>query len=313
MTLVITRVCNLGIVMVADSAEMVKNKIEFNGSEGYRWERRETPYQKLFGVDGTKVGISMWGAADIGSLKTNKWVEKFIKNDIIGDISVCDIANKLALRLNQEFEKFDNGVANKRTGFHVAGFDTNKHGIPVPSFYHVHNGHYKATYFKKRYFEFSPVEEVFNSENKTPDKIKSFKILRGKWYAEVDDNNPPLRRFIAHPDYIDARDLTTGRTTWNGDFVILFELFKDAFEGKMSIQDIQEYTGFSIPPELSSQAFQSIIAIKNAISLSQLAKSVVSLIKIIEKIHLSNGFPHIGSPIRVLTISKEGKEKFYMI
>jgi hypothetical protein len=326
MTLIITRVCSKGIIMAADSAEIVYF------SDG-TWERRNTPYKKLFYVEKANVGISIWGKSwlgPVGSIKTSKWIQKFVEDDMIKDMTIYEIASELAKRLNEVFDEFDNHVAPGRMGFHIAGFDANK----VPDFYHVHNGHYKAKYLKGKYFEVSPIEEVWKSENKSPDKIRSFYIRSNKWFfpirlneafdfqnqiskdqewfVEVDDKNPPLRRFKAYHDLDQSIIPEGGLTTWNGDFALLFEFFRGVVEDNSSIQNVITgilTTGFLIPSEYSSEIIQHVKTLYNPMSLSQAAESLRSLIKIIEKIYfLNRRLQTIGSPISILTLTEKGIE-----
>ena len=130
MTLVLTELSPLGIAMAADSAVTIQNM-----QTGYI---RVLPSAavKLQPIPYLNAGISCWGLGKIENKSTDDWIMQFI--DTHRNITTLgDFAVELAASLNAVLPPNTNG--DNRIGFHLAGYE-DFNGIPLPSFYHVHDG-----------------------------------------------------------------------------------------------------------------------------------------------------------------------------
>nr|WAH99905.1 MAG: hypothetical protein OI716_00660 [Candidatus Methanoperedens sp.]WAI00059.1 MAG: hypothetical protein OI720_00505 [Candidatus Methanoperedens sp.] len=268
MTLVITELSILGVAMVADTAVTIE-------------DRPYIGFQKLFKVPLINAGLSIWGddLADIRpDVDADIWLQDFIDNHVTKDMSLWNMAEKLAKKLNDTIGKrFIK--ENKRMGIHVAGFDI-KNGLRGPALYHVHNGHYQVGYG--------------NGEIIT-----------------IPNESPPIREFRAHDD-CNPKIYNKGEYTKrrNGDFAVYAYLnvdFKTIFE------NLQKETNFIFPYpstlEIRGEYLRFWVnTVKDIFRLSNLG-----IYRLSRRPPPMIDYTHIGGPVTVLTISEQGIKDYYTI
>jgi len=259
MTLVLSEVSSFVVAMAADSAVTFSNGRVYIGA------------QKLLPVYKLNAGISTWGLGNIGRIDSDVWLAKFIENDVTSSMSLWNMANKLAEKLNKDF----GGIIPERMGVHVAGFDE-KNGFRGPAFYHVHNGHYHVQY-------------------------------RNGKIEIVPDEYPPIREFRAHEDCPPTiYPIKKVHLTRNGDFAvfaILYEIINPLFN------NIQKMTSlnFPYPPSLASRGEYLRFWIETIVGIYRLSNARQRILPQ----PATAGDASIGGPITILTISKSGIESFY--
>ena len=260
MTLVLTEVSSFGVAMAADSA------VTFGSGRVY------VGGQKLLPIPQIDAGISIWGKGNINSNDADIWLQSFIENNISNGMTLWDAANVLADSLNNAF----GGVISERMGIHVGGFDQ-KDGIHGPSFYHIHNGHYRLEY-------------------------------RNGSVKEIPKEYPPIREFRAELDRPPAiySPSDTPKLTRNGDFSIfafLYDTINPLFK------DIQNKTGltFPYPAGLASRGEYLRFWIKTVTEIYRLSNARRRVLPQ----PVTAGDASIGGPVTVLTVSESGIESFY--
>jgi hypothetical protein len=245
--------------MAADSA------VTFPGGRVY------VGVQKLLPVYQINAGLSLWGRGDVNDIDADAWVQRFINNDVSSQMNLWEMANKLAMKLNEAF----GGVISQRMGIHVGGFDE-KDGIRGPAFYHIHNGHYRPGY-------------------------------RNGEYIEIPMEDPPIREFRAHddrpPTIYEPNDF---RLTRNGDFAVFAFLYDEITP---LFKDILKRTRLTFPYPSSLAARGEYLrfwinTIKEIYRLSNRRNRILPQ-------PATAGDASIGGPVTVLTISESGIESFY--
>lgn len=137
MTLVITRVGDAGIAMVADSMIAYQNKLtdELDARRSYQ--------QKLFKIPRIVAGASYWGTIGLiirdSTFRTfADWFRAHIS--VSNPQNLRHFAEDLAAKLNSECGQ--KPLPQKASmGVHVAGYQEWSDGTLRPTLYHVHNGH----------------------------------------------------------------------------------------------------------------------------------------------------------------------------
>jgi hypothetical protein len=259
MTLVLTEVSSFGVSMAADSA------VRFPSGRVYIGAQKLSPVSKI------DAGLSLWGRGDVNGVDADVWLQRFIENDVRNGMSLWNMANELAEKLNEAF----GGVISGRMGIHVGGFDE-KNGIRGPAFYHVHNGHYRIGF------------------------------VNGQ-VVELPEEDPPVREFRAHEDRAPAIYAESDfRITRNGDFAIfafLYDRINPLFNR------IQQIIGLSFPypPSLAARGEYLRFWISTVIEIYRLSNAR----KRILPQPATAGDASIGGPVSVLTISESGIESFY--
>ena len=264
MTLVLSELSSFGVAMAADSAVTFENKRN-NSSRVYIGAQKLLPVYKL------NAGIAVWGLGRINNTDSDVWLQKFIKNEVKPNMGLWNMANKLAEKLNEAFDR----IISERMGVHVAGFDT-KNGIKGPAFYHVHNGHYHVAY-------------------------------RNGKIENVPEENPAIREFRAHEDRPPATyQRNNFPLTRNGDFAVFALLHKEI---NPLLNNIESMTGlkFPYPSNLATRGEYLRFWINTIVGIYRLS----SARKRILTEPATAGDASIGGPITVLTISKSGIESFY--
>ena len=107
MTLVMTEVSTYGVAMAADSAVTFPDGRVYVGA------------QKLLPVPQINAGLSIWGRGSVNKSAADTWLQNFIQNDVTNEMTLLNMAETLANRLNNEF----GGPISDRMGIHVGGFD----------------------------------------------------------------------------------------------------------------------------------------------------------------------------------------------
>lgn len=259
MTLVLSELSSFGVAIATDSAVTFSNDRVYIGA------------QKLLPVYKLNAGIAVWGLGRINNTDSDVWLEKFIENEVKPNMSLWNMAKKLAEKLNEAF----GGIISERMGVHVAGFDE-KNGICGPAFYHVHNGHYHIEY-------------------------------RNGKIENVPDENPAIREFKANEDCPPAvYPNNKFYLTRNGDFSI-FAILYDKINPLFN--NVQNMTGlkFPYPSSLASRGEYLRFWINTIVGIYRLSNAR----KRILPQPATAGDASIGGPITVLTISKTGIESFY--
>jgi len=260
MTLVLTEVSTYGVSMAADSAVTFPNGRVYLGA------------QKLLPVPQIDAGLSIWGKGDVNGTDADVWLQRFVENEVPSGMSLWNMAELLANRLNKEF----GGPITDRMGIHVGGFDE-KNGIQGPAFYHIHNGHF------------------------------TYQLGNGQIQL-VPGEDPPIRELRAHDDHPPA--IYSGnnfpKPTRNGDFSI-FSVLYDYLNPILN--NIQDLTGlrFPHPPSLAGRGEYLrfwINITKDIYRLSNARRRILPQ-------EVTAGDASIGGPVTVLTISKAGIESFY--
>lgn len=255
-----TEVSTYGVAMAADSAVTCPDDRVYVGA------------QKLLPVPQINAGLSIWGRGSVNQIAADTWLQGFIQNDVTNGMSLLNMAEALADRLNNEF----GGAINDRMGIHVGGFDE-KDGVRGPAFYHIHNGHF--------HFEFGS-----GAINLIPEE------------------DPPIRELRVHEDH--PPRIYTGNNfpipTRNGDFSI-FAILYDQLNPILS--NIQNSTGFRFPFPSSLASRGEILRfwINIARELYRLSNFRARVLPQ----PATAGDAGIGGPISVLTISSEGIQSFY--
>ena len=137
MTLIISEVSRHGIAMAADSA------VTFSG-------RAYLGQDKIQQIPEKQAGLAVWGLGHIGKIDKDKkrddwiytdiWLHNFIKNDVKSTMSLWQVAERLASKMNDAFGDILSDD-DDRMGVHVCGFDDYEGGRG-PAVYHVNNGNF---------------------------------------------------------------------------------------------------------------------------------------------------------------------------
>jgi hypothetical protein len=130
MTLVLTELTQFGIAMAADSAVTYTLT-----STGHSFVKPNAA-RKLQAIPYLSAGVSCWGLGEVGGEPTDEWLADFICTHS----SVPDLASFAdALATSLQSQVGPSPTKQSRLGFHLAGFEK-YNGMPVPSFYHIHDG-----------------------------------------------------------------------------------------------------------------------------------------------------------------------------
>jgi hypothetical protein len=130
MTLVLTELSPLGIAMAADSAVTRVNTVTGAALAIPNAAR------KLHVIPNLRAGISCWGLGQLGTQRTDEWIEAFIqRNHNVATLG--EFAQMLATEVENVIGPSLDGQG--RLGFHLAGFVEDA-GEQIPTFYHVHDG-----------------------------------------------------------------------------------------------------------------------------------------------------------------------------
>lgn len=227
--------------------------------------------QKLLAIPHLKAGVSVWQYGSVCNKYADEWLQNFIDNHLVEGMGIAAIAELLASEINREF-----GVLDNRMGFHVAGIEEFE-GQELPSFYHVHNGHYR--------YRLNTETQQFEEE------------------AEE-----PLRLFNANPDCPASEFLKRGYwITRNGDFLgaaLLQEKLSTTFPDLLRLAGI----GFPYPKSLRGRGEYLRFWIT-------LISEIYRLSDAREPRNLGMpsglGSANIGGPVTILTISRSGIEEYY--
>lgn len=260
MTLVLTEVSTFGVAMAADSAVTFSSRRVYIGA------------QKLLPIPQIDAGLSIWGQARICDVDADIWLQEYIRNEIPDDISLWNMAENLAQKLNREFD----GIIGERMGIHVGGFDE-RNGVRGPAFYHIHNAHYHIEY--------------------RDGEVKC-----------IADEEPPIREFRAHDDH-PPRIYEGGNfpiPTRNGDFSV-FGLLYDKVSPLFG--NIHALTGlhFPFPNSLAARGEYLRFWINTIKEIYRLSNARM---RVLDE-PMTAGDAHIGGPVTVLTISEHRIESFY--
>ena len=190
MTLILTEITRFGIAMSADSA--VTRHEPLPG--GQYVPKVLLGIKKLQKIPKLQAGVSIWGQGRINDVRTDIWLENFIRTredeyDTIGDFAIL-----LQKELRMHIPDIDVTVpANEwgTIGFHLAGF-VEWEGEIIPTFYHIHNGRSQA--LEERGIMINP--KRINANHDLPPQLARELIEQGIVY-----------------------------TTHNGDYRIYVELF----------------------------------------------------------------------------------------
>jgi len=132
MTFILTELSDFGIIMAADSSEIIIDE------KSERFEEND----KIIYFPELNIGISTWGDAVVENKDINAWLKKKI-DEFKGTKNGQDIKNKyleevsefLARKLNKAFPNRDSVL-----GLHMAGYTySEKHRGYRPGMFHVHN------------------------------------------------------------------------------------------------------------------------------------------------------------------------------
>lgn len=120
MTLIVTRITDLGIVFCSDRRLSMGNR---------RWGE----VAKFLPIHRLNAGICYFGVAQVGNQQLTRWLQGFILKSTATTIG--DFSQELATALTSQMSS-----ANKTrgTGFHISGYEKNN-GLSVPTFWHVSN------------------------------------------------------------------------------------------------------------------------------------------------------------------------------
>lgn len=223
--------------------------------------------QKLLPVHQIDAGLSIWGKAKVNNVDADIWLQNFIQNEVSNGMRLWDMANQLAEKLNQAFGR----VLDERMGIHVGGFDE-KNGKRGPAFYHIHNGHHRAG-------------------------------VRNGQIVYIPDEDPPIRKFMAHPDHPPGGEY---RMTRNGDFAIfafLYDRINPLFDAIRNKTDF----AFPHPPSLEAKGEYLRFWIKTVIEVYRLSNYRPRILPQ----PATAGDASIGGPVTVLTISESRIDSFY--
>ena len=174
MTLILTELTPFGITMAADSSVTFTNM-----KTGLRYAQPNLA-QKLQAVPHLNAGISCWGIGEISGVPTDRWIANLIEAS--GSLkSLKDFAEKIAGELNLQVPK--NTTGKNRLGFHLAAFEDHN-GIPIPSFYHIHDG--PSTTLEQRGINVDPNQ--FNANHDIPPNVYLEIMKTGKtWITRNGD------------------------------------------------------------------------------------------------------------------------------
>ena len=190
MTLVVSDISKYGVVMVGDSAlTRIQNNVKtYSGG-----------CKKIHFSNKARIGFAIWGRANVGTQRIDRWINEFIKNNINEGDTVVAVGNALAERLNAELVLSNEPWNQLVRGIHIAGFNGN-----TPVLYHVHCGHDGEPPHELRLYRDYPdnipmsFEEFFNaietgdSTQLRNGKYKYFALL----FKSLTDYSQGLRKLL---------------------------------------------------------------------------------------------------------------------
>jgi hypothetical protein len=233
--------------------------------------------QKLLPIRSLNAGVSVWGAFSV-PMSNNQWepMDIWLQRFIKTKIN-----NKMGLwEAAETLASALNSVFRKPlemySGMHIAGFDVDEHGNEFPAIYHVHNGHHKIGIVDRK---------AVYMENESP------------------------REFRAHKDH-SPRTMREGESFMlrNGDFFV-FSVLSNVLGGLF--RQLHELIDFSFPYPYTLESRGEYL--RFWISLVSQIYRHSNMFKLDIDMPTTIGDAHIGGPISVLTIDKEGIKTFYAV
>lgn len=125
MTLVVSEISRHGIVMVGDSAVTRDRHV-----------LPDYPAQKIQYCAKINAGLAMWGKAFGLGIDMDKWIARFLENDVHRGDGLEEVGNRLADSMNTMLIATGLPWGELVRGFHLTGFVNG-----LPRLWHVHCGH----------------------------------------------------------------------------------------------------------------------------------------------------------------------------